>query len=120
MIISGRQKSVRINDGPSNPLYGFSKKTGNSTWCGKLHKALDVSGILGAGVRIISAPGPPVRIGGNRMMDPKAVGLVIFPCAVGGETHGRGASPMVGIAQCNHVVIACIEAGHQESQIICL
>ena len=98
VLVCVGKEAIGVDDCSANALYRLGKETSNTARRGVLDKALDVGSVFGAGFGVITPPGSTKGIGCNRVVNPKAVRVVVFPGAVGCESHCRSTATMVGIA----------------------
>ena len=118
VLIDVLEIAVRENYHAAYALNGLSNKAGHLPGRREVDELLDVRGVLSAGLGIIVAVRPAVRVGHRGVMHAETVGHIELPRAMGRQAHAGGVAAVIGVAQRDDIVIAGVGAGHQQRQIV--
>ncbi len=118
MFVSVLQVTIREHHRAAHALNGLGDESGNLARGGIVNHALDVRGVLPAGIGIVSPPLAPIGIGHDGVVDAETVGDIELPGAMSGKAHSGHVAAMIAVAQGNDVVVAGVSAGHEHGEII--
>ena len=105
-------------DEAAHALDGLGEERGDFSGRRIVDEVFDVVGAFHTGLGVAVAEVSAVRIRGDRVVNAEGMGCIEFPIAVGGEAHRGGAAAVVAVAERDGVVVAGVEARHEQCEVV--
>jgi hypothetical protein len=108
----------RVGDGAADALHGFGDEGGDFATGAELDDVEDFFGVLFAGFGGVVGDGAPDGVGGFQVLEAGHGGDGEFPGVMAGEGHADGVAAVVAVAEGEDVVVAGVEAGHEDGEVV--